>query len=202
MSPVLRTFIDDDSVDHSAFHPEADALTAAVGHIADAPADDGLVELIVRRPDGGVREELSEATLDVEVGLVGDSWINRPSRRSPDGGPHPDAQITLMNSRVAGAVAGTRDRWALCGDQLYVDLDVSRSNLVPGTRLGLGSAELEVTAEPHTGCAKFSRRFGAESRRFVNSESGRALEMRGINARVVRSGTVALGDRVRKLPNP
>ena len=86
-----------------------------------------------------------------------------------DGSANPDAQLTLMNARVVALVAGERERWPLAGDQLYVDLDLSADNLPPGTRLAVGSAVIEVTPEPHTGCAKFSARFGSEALRFVNS---------------------------------
>jgi MOSC domain-containing protein YiiM len=96
-------------------------------------------------------------------------------------------------------VAGEKARWPLAGDQLYVDLDLSAANLPPGTRLAIGSAVLEVTAQPHTGCGKFVERFGLESMKFVNSPVGRELQLRGINARVVESGTVRVGDVVRKL---
>ncbi len=71
-------------------------------------------------------------------------------------------QLNVMSARVIDLVAaGDRERWALAGDQLYVDLDLSEENLPPGTRLALGSAVIEVTDQPHTGCAKFSARFGA-----------------------------------------
>jgi MOSC domain-containing protein YiiM len=87
----------------------------------------------------------------------------------------------------------------LAGDQLYVDLDLSPVNLPPGTRLALGSAVIEVTDQPHLGCAKFAARFGEEALRFVNSRVGRGLRLRGLNARVVVSGTVRAGDAIRKL---
>ena len=89
------------------------------------------------------------------------------------------------------------DRMALAGDQLFVDLDLSPANLPPGTRLAIGGAVIEVTDQPHTGCAKFVARFGAEAMRFVNGRAGRAMRLRGLNARVVRAGTVRPGDAVR-----
>jgi MOSC domain-containing protein YiiM len=105
-----------------------------------------------------------------------------------------------MASRVIDLLAGHRDRWALAGDQLFLDMDLSAANLPPGTRLAVGEAVLEVTPQPHTGCGKFVERFGADAMKFVNSSTGRSLNLRGINARVVQPGTVRVGDRARKLP--
>ena len=104
-----------------------------------------------------------------------------------------------MNARVIALLAGDPDRRALAGDQLYVDLDLSAGNLPPGTRLALGSAMIEITALPHTGCGKFTARFGSEAARFVNSPDGRALRLRGVNAKVVQPGTVRRGDSIRKV---
>ena len=142
-------------------HLTADELQAGLDEIRRSPADDGTVELIVRRPAENEREILEEGSLDVDEGLVGDAWRARGSSRMPDGSANPDAQLTLMNARVVALVARERERWPLAGDQLYVDLDLSADNLPPGTRLAVGSAVLEVTPEPHTGCAKFSARFGS-----------------------------------------
>jgi MOSC domain-containing protein YiiM len=162
--------------------------------------DEGRVELIVCRPAVDERQVLTEAWLDVADGLKGDSWRSRGSSRTPDGGPNPAAQLTLMNARVAEAIAGGLERWPLAGDQLYVDLNMSWSNLPPGSRVQIGSAVIEFSEPPHTGCAKFSARFGVDALRFVNSPIGRELRLRGANCRVVVSGTVRHGDAIRKLP--
>lgn len=169
--------------------------------VRGAPADDGTLDLIVRRPEVGAREELDEGVLDLVEGLVGDSWNSRPSKKSADGGPHPEMQLNVMNVRAALLVAaGDAGRRALCGDQLYVDLDISEANLPPGTRVAIGHvAVIEVTAEPHRGCAKFSERFGVDAVRFVNSPDGRQLKVRGINAKVIVPGAIRRGDAVRKL---
>ena len=176
----------------------ADRLQAGLAAIRMSPADEGTVELIVRRPAVEEREVVEEAELDATDGLVGDNWRARGSGRMEDGSANPKAQLTLMNARLAELVAGERERWALAGDQLYVDLDLSRANLPPGTRLAVGSAVIEVTDEPHTGCAKFSARFGSDALRFINSSEGRLLNLRGINARVVEPGSVRRGDLIRK----
>src|SRR6267378_3120810 len=184
--------------------PQTDELTRlerSLDHIRGAPADGGTVELIARRPAEDEREILTEARLDTFDGLEGDTWRARGSSRTPDGGPNPDSQLTLMNARAAAAVAGERERWPLAGDQIYVDLDISRANLPPGSRVQIGSAVIEFSETPHTGCSKFSGRFGVDALKFVNSPVGRELRLRGANCRVVVAGFVRQGDTIRKLPN-
>jgi hypothetical protein len=180
---------------------ELTSLEASLDHIREAPADGGTVELIARRPAEDEREVLTEAVLDLHDGLVGDTWRARGSSRTPDGGPNLEAQLTLMNARAAAAIAGVRDRWPLAGDQLYVDFDISRTNLPPGSRVQIGSAVIEFSEPPHTGCAKFSARFGVDALKFVNSPIGRELRLRGANCRIVVAGTVRQGDSIRKLPS-
>ena len=152
-----------------------------------------MVELVVRRPAPAEREIVEPGELDPVFGLVGDRWHTEPGKHGLE------AQLTLMNSRVAALVAGARDNWALAGDQLYVDLDLSSANLPPGTQLRVGSAVIAVTAVPHKGCGKFVRRFGTEAQKLVNSPAGRELCLRGINARVLRGGLVRSGDAIEKL---
>ncbi len=180
-------------------HRTIEELEAAIDHLRQAPGDDGRVELIVRRPEVGEREVVAEAKLDETVGLVGDCWQTRGSRSTPDGSAHPEMQITLMNVRCTELMAGERERWPLAGDQFYVDFDLSTANLPPGSRVQLGSAVVEVSAEPHTGCVKFTQRFGLDAMRFVNSPAGRELNLRGINTRVISGGSVRTGDAIRKL---
>jgi MOSC domain-containing protein YiiM len=171
-------------------HLELSALEAGLAGIRRSPAEVGTVDLIVRRPTSDVRETLAEAHLDGTAGLVGDRW----ARDDAD----PVRQITVMNARVAALLAHSSERWSLAGDQLYVDLDLSEENVPPGTRLALGTAVLEVTAEPHRGCKKFAARFGLDALRFVNSPVGYAMHLRGINTRVVQGGVVRAGDAIRR----
>jgi len=180
-------------------HLTTEELEAALDHLRQAPKNDGVVELIVRRPEVDQREVLDEAEIDVAVGLVGDNWIARGSRRTPDGSAHPDMQINIMNSRVTALVAQEKERWPLAGDQLYIDMDLSKENLPAGSRIAVGSAVLEVSPLPHTGCHKFVARFGLEAMQFVNSELGRALCLRGINAKVIQGGTVKVGQTAKKV---
>jgi hypothetical protein len=181
-------------------HPTGPQLEAGLDEIRRSPKDAGEVKLIVRRPRVDEREVLEEAQLDLADGLVGDTWKYRASSRSADKkSPHPEMQINVMNARAVALVAQDPARWALAGDQLYIDLDLSGENLPPGSRIGIGSAVLEVTSQPHTGCGKFVERFGLDAMKFVNSPVGRALNLRGINARVVQGGAIRVGDMVRKL---
>lgn len=182
-------------------HLTMEELEAGLDEIRQAPKNDGLLRLIVRRPGVDQREVLDEAELDPFEGLVGDSWKQRPSSRTPDRSPHPDMQINIMNARVTALVAQHPDRWQLAGDQLYLDMDLSANNLPPGTRLGIGEAIIEVTPPPHTGCRKFVARFGLDAMMFVNSEVGRELHLRGINAKVIEPGRIRVGDTAKKLGN-
>jgi len=166
-------------------------LSAAWGEMQPSPTDDGTVELIVRRPEADAREELPRAIFTAANGLAGDDWLRR--------NPHPDTQITLMNSRLIHLLTDDRSRWAEAGDQLFVDLDISQANLPPGTRLQIGDVIMEITPKPHTGCAKFARRFGAPARKWIMSDEGKLERRRGVYARVVQDGTVAQGDRICKL---
>lgn len=167
-------------------------LERALPELRASPRDQGTLELIVRRPAEDARELLDVGVLSTTEGLVGDNWSQ--------GTANPACQLTLMNARAAQLVAQSRDRWALAGDQLYVDFDLSEENLPAGTRVQIGEqAVIEVTAEPHTGCQKFIARFGGDALKFVNGPQGRPLNLRGINSRVVQSGPIRLGDRLRRL---
>jgi hypothetical protein len=180
-------------------HLTMQELEAGLDYIRQSPKDEGLLELIVRRPKTEEREVLSEGLLHLDQGLVGDNWSNRGSSRTPDGSAHPHMQLNIMNSRVTALVAQAKERWRLAGDQLYLDMDLSQENLPAGTRLALGSAVIQVTALPHLGCQKFVARFGVDAMKFVNSPLGKQLRLRGLNARVVQGGVVRLGDVGRKI---
>jgi MOSC domain-containing protein YiiM len=171
-------------------------LEASVDVILAAPKDAGPIEMIVRRPGENEREVVQSGDLSTEGGLAGDDWVNRVDE---NGEPHHAAQLTLMNARVADAVAVTRDRWPLAGDQIFVDMDISVENLPPGARIKVGEAVVEISHVPHTGCAKFAGRFGSEALRFANVGVGRENRFRGVNAFVVENGAFAVGDKITKL---
>jgi hypothetical protein len=181
-------------------HLSTAELNDGLDAVRASPTDEGTVELLVRRPRVDEREELAEAFLGLDEGLVGDTWSSRPSKKTSDGSPHGEMQLNVMNARAALLVAaGDPSRRSLAGDQLYLDLDLSGANLPAGTRLALGDAVIEITAEPHNGCAKFSERFGQDAVRFVNSPAVKELKLRGVNAKVVVPGAVRVGDTVRKV---
>ena len=174
-------------------------LEDGMEYIRQAPKNQGLLKMIVRRPTVDEREILEECELDLEQGLAGDSWKDRGSSHTPDGSANINAQLTIMNARVIALLAQDASRWPLAGDQLYVDMDLGEDNIPPGTRLALGSAMIEVSAQPHTGCKKFSTRFGVDAIKFVNSPEGKQLHLRGINTRVIRPGTIHVGDVLKKI---
>ena len=174
-------------------------LEAGMDQIRQSPKDSGVLSLIVCRPKDRERSVLEEGELHLAQGLIGDNWNTRRSSRTSDGSPHPEMQLNIMNSRVIALVAGEKDRWQLAGDQLYLDLDLSVENLPPGTRLSLGSAVIEVSPQPHLGCHKFVARFGQEAMKFVNSPLGRALRLRGMNAKIVQPGFIRVGDVAQKI---
>lgn len=175
-----------------------EALEAGLGGVRDAPAESGVLEVIALRPAVGERELVDSARVDLEAGVVGDMWAEKPTSKT--GAPDPEAQVTLMGSRAAALVSdgGDHEDWAQAGDQLYVDIDLSEANLPAGSRVAIGDVVLEISAEPHLGCGKFIKRFGVDAMKLVNSPTGRELRLRGVNTRVVVPGTIRTGDPVRR----
>lgn len=176
-----------------------DELLRCAAHVRQSPKDVGSVELIVCRPVKGEREELEQAELDLVLGLLGDNWATRGNPKKPGTPALADTQLNLMNSRAIAGIAKEKSRWRLAGDQFYVDLDLSYDNVPPGTLLEIGDAVIVITAEPHLGCVKFRNRYGKEAAAFVNSPLGKSLNMRGVNARVVKAGIVRLGATIKKI---
>ncbi len=176
-----------------------DELEAGLAAAGASPRDRGRLDAIVIRPQHDSRQSLRSSEISLARGVHGDHWEQGCWMSTDDGAPHPDVQICIMNSRVAQLVARDRAHWPLAGDNLFVDLDLGPENLPPGQRLGVGSAVLEISPVPHLGCQKFAARFGRDAVRFVNSAEGKARHLRGIYARVVRDGTIAVGDVVSKI---
>jgi MOSC domain-containing protein YiiM len=180
-------------------HLTMNELEAQLDNIRQSPKDEGTVAMIVRRPQIGEREILTKGALDLEEGLKGDNWQARGSKNTPDKSAHPEMQLNVMNARTIALVAQDKARWALAGDQLYFDLDLSFQNLPIGQRLAVGTAIIEVTPIPHAGCKKFVARFGLDAMKFVNSPVGKDLRLRGLNAKVIQPGIVQVGDKIRKI---
>ena len=180
-------------------HLTTEQLQAGLEHILLSPANNGAMLKIVRRTDVDQREVVQEGDLNETVGLIGDNWKTRGSSSTVDGSSHPEAQVTIINSRLLALIANSEQRWELSGDQLIVDLDLSVDNLPPGTQLSVGSAVLEVSKKPHTGCGKFAQRFGKDALRFISTPRGNALRLRGVNTQVIQSGSMRVGDAVTKL---
>jgi hypothetical protein len=174
-------------------------LELGLDEIKSSPKDNGVLEMIVRRPETETREMINAGEINVENGLAGDNWKARGSSHTTDGSADPEAQITLMNSRVIQLLAGDKKDWQWAGDQLFVDMDLSMDNLPPHSRIQIGSAILEISAKPHTGCKKFSGRFGVEALAFISTPLGKSLRMRGVNAKVIQAGEIKIGDVVKKL---
>ncbi|MBL8099748.1 MAG: MOSC domain-containing protein [Anaerolineales bacterium] len=174
-------------------------LELGIDEIKDSPKDNGVLEMIVRRPETETREIINAGEINLENGLAGDNWKARGNDHTPDGSADPEAQITLMNSRVIQLLSGDKENWQWAGDQLFVDMDLGIENLPPHSRIQVGSVILEISAKPHTGCKKFSGRFGIEALEFISTPLGKALRMRGVNAKVIQAGEIKVGDVVKKL---
>ena len=172
-------------------------IKAGMEDVLASPKERGTLQLIVRRPRVNARETVRSGELDIHEGLVGDNWLKKGNRWRRGGDPK--RQITLMNWRFARLVAVDENRIQFAGDQLYVDLDLSKENVPPGTRLAVGRAVIEVTAPPHLGCKKFVERFGLDAMNFANSVFGRLNNLRGVNAMVIIGGDISTGDQIEVL---
>jgi len=180
-------------------HKDLEALQNGFEHIKRSPTDQGTLELIVIRPEEDQRKELENGILDETQGLIGDNWASRGSSKTTDGSAHPGMQINIMNSRIINLITAEKSDWKVAGDQLFVDFNLNKDNVPAGTQLSIGDAILEVTSVPHTGCKKFSERFGVEALKFISTPEGRQWQLRGINARVVKSGKIKVGETITKI---
>jgi len=177
-------------------HLSTAEIESKIATVLLSPKNEGALEMIVRRPEINSREVLQSGFLTIENGLAGDNWLTRGSSRTENGLGHPEMQLNLMNWRFVNVISGSRERVALAGDQLFVDLDLSPDNIPPGTRLSVGNSEIEITAIPHLGCKKFVARFGIDAMKYANSDFGRKHSLRGVNAKVVTGGEITTGDRI------
>ena len=179
-------------------HLTYDELHRGLPEIRQSPADQGVLKGIVIRPSTDQRVSLTECEISPELGVHGDNWATGCWMSLPDGSPHPDVQVAIMNARTIALMAQEEDRWSLAGDNLYVDFDLSHDNLQSGQQLSIGSAVLEITDVAHNGCRKFAQRFGSDAVKFVNSAIGKNLYLRGIYARIVQPGVIRVGDVIVK----
>jgi MOSC domain-containing protein YiiM len=178
----------------------AEEMEAGLAEVLASPRDQGRLEAIVIRPASDERGVCETVFLSPEGGLEGDRWASTVDHLLAEGKLDPTAQqVSLMNARLLRLLAGDQERMALAGDNLVVDLDLSEANLPAGQKLAVGEALFEITDQAHTGCGKFARRFGPDAVKFVNAGDRRSLRLRGAYARVLRAGTVRVGDAVRKV---
>lgn len=178
--------------------PNFAELESKLPYIKSAPKNNGELKMIVVRPSVDERNQLTEGQITKGQGLVGDNWSKKSD--FPKGPPNPEKQLTLMNSRCIEVIANSNEDWPMAGDQLFVDFDLSEVNIPAGTQLKIGNeVVVKVSAIPHNGCKKFAARFGTDSVKFVNSKLGKSLHLRGINAQVMKEGTVKVGDQITKL---
>jgi len=181
-------------------HLNLDELKAGLPEILASPADEGVLQGIVVRPAPGERREPDRCRISLAGGVEGDHWAKGCWKTTEEGLPHPDVQVCLMNARCIALIAQDRSNWAPAGDNLFIDMDLTPDNMPPGQRLAIGSAIIEITDTPHTGCASFVERYGRDACVFVNKDEGRRYKLRGIYARVAQDGEIAVGDKVVKVP--
>jgi MOSC domain-containing protein YiiM len=180
----------------TSLHVSRESLDPHLPALRALSSDDGTLQHIVVRPSEGERELPETGELTIEDGLVGDRW--RP-KLDADGRPLRETQLTIASTHLLGLIAEP-DRWPLSGDNLLVDLGLDVESLPAGSRLAIGDTVIvQISEVPHTGCAKFSARFGSDALRFINSPEGRELRLRGVNAFVVEPGPVSIGDAIRRL---
>lgn len=178
----------------ASHHRERGELEAGLRAFAPAGRDTGRLALIVRRCADGERETPEQVRLSCEEGVPGDGWNRRPPRK-------PDAQLAVMRQDVAELIASGQPL-TLFGDNLFVDLDLSAANLPVGTRLRVGEARVEMTAEPHDGCMKFKERFGLDALKLVQAAPTRDQNLRGVYWKVVEAGEARVGATVEVISRP
>ncbi len=175
-------------------HRSLAELEASLCALPELAKDSGRLALIVRRPADGIRETPERVRLTPEDGLPGDAWGRSSSRKI-------EAQLAVMRRDVAEFIANGQPLTTF-GDSLFVDFDISATNLPTGTRLRVGEAVVEVTPMPHNGCAKFKARFGQDALVFVNAKPTRHLNLRGIYWTVIEAGEVSVGAEIRVVSRP
>jgi MOSC domain-containing protein YiiM len=174
-------------------HLTPEQLELGLPGVLSSPQDDGVIEMLIVRPNEDERLTPDKVEVSALLGVHGDHWSKGKYSEMPD------IQIAIINARLLDLVSGGRDRWPLAGDNIVADLDLSQTSLVPGQKLRAGTAVLEITDTPHEGCKKFASRFGPAALRFVNVGPAKDLRLRGVYARVLQDGLISVGDRIQKL---
>jgi MOSC domain-containing protein YiiM len=179
-------------------HVARESLDPHLPALRALSSEQGTLELIVVRPAVGERELPERAELTLEDGLVGDRW-RASAHVHADGRVSRENQLTIASTRLLELIAEP-ERWPLAGDNLLVDMGLDMESLPVGSRLAIGDEVIvQISEVPHTGCAKFSARFGSDALKFINSPEGRELRLRGVNAHVIEPGRVSTGDAIRRL---
>ena len=158
-----------------------------------SPKENGSVEGLVIRPEGsgeGERQIVESVVVVPESGVEGDRWAASPYAA-------PGNEVSLINAHLLSVISdGDKERGALSGDNLQVDLDLSEENLPIGTRLSIGGAVLEVSDVEHRPCGHFVERFGAKAAKRVARANKIGLRGRGVLCHVRVRGEIKLGDQI------
>ena len=83
-------------------------LEVGLQNIGESPKSEGLVELIVRRPETLGREILEVGELDVAEGLVGDNWKARGSKSTSSRCYFTGSQRCPGDTRISRSHPGAR----------------------------------------------------------------------------------------------
>ena len=175
-------------------------MTAALPHLAAAPKTEAPIHSLCFRAGYGQRAHPQSLTLTVDQGVPGERWLTAPWLRLPDGRPDPNIQVSILPTRMMDLVWRDRTGTPHPGDTIVADLNTSLANLPPGTLLSAGTAVLRVSDVFNDACVKWQTRYGADARAFITLPGHSDLRLRGVLCAVVKAGTVALTDRITRLP--
>lgn len=164
-----------------------------IQRLPTSPKEVGRVEGLVIRPEGsgeGERQRVESVVVVPGSGVEGDRWAASPYAIAGN-------EVSLINIHLLRALTdGDEEHGALSGDNLQVDLELSKENLPVGTRLSIGGAVLEVSDVEHRPCRPFIERFGKTSTKRVARANRLGLRGRGVLCHVRVGGEIALGDAI------
>lgn len=167
--------------------------------LPDFPKTKGTVQQLGFRPEPGVHVAADLIELSPAGGVHGDRWARGSWVQLPDGSPDPRVQVAVTNSHILSMIAGSLKAARECGDNLFVDLDLSEANLPVGARIQVGEAVLEVSDIINDACGKFIQRFGQEAFDWIRDPANAPLRLRGLFCKVIQAGEIRIGDTVKKL---